>query len=84
MYPTVHRCGEASTRVADMHASERAIRTINNAGYRDHAKALFIKSNTPKFMDLVKFKTAQIMFKAKNNLLPVKIHGVYTDREIVV
>ncbi len=49
---------------------KRAIRTINNTGYRDHTNPLFIKSHMLKFMDLVKFKTAQIMYKARNNLLP--------------
>lgn len=54
-------------------------RTINNAGYTDHTNPLFFKSNTLKFMYLVKFKTAQIMFKARNTLLLNHIQGVFTN-----
>ncbi len=60
---------------------KRAIRTINNTGYRDHTNPLFIKSHMLKFMDLVKFKTAQIMYKARNNLLPKNIQGILIERE---
>lgn len=53
----------------------RAIRTTNRAGYREHTNPLFIKSYTLKCMDLVKFKTAQIMYEARNDLLPKKTSG---------
>lgn len=71
-YLVVQRSGETCIKVADMHASEKAIRTINNAGYRDHTNPVFIKFNTLNLMVLVQFKPAQIPFKAKNNLLPKK------------
>lgn len=64
---------------------KRAIRTINNAGYREYTNQLFIKSNTLKFMDLVKLKTPQLMYKARNNLLP-KIPGECSqkDKEAII
>ena len=60
---------------------KRALRTINKAGYRDHTNPLFIKSHMLKFLDLVKFRTAQIMYKARNNLLPKNIQGMFSERE---
>ncbi len=42
---------------------------------------LFLKSHTLKFRDLVKFKTALIMFKARNNLYPDNIQKLFWDRE---
>ncbi len=41
---------------------------------------LFLKSHTLKFNDLVEFKTAQIVYKAKNKLLPGNIQQLFTDR----
>lgn len=60
---------------------KRAIRTIYKTGYRDHTNPLFIKSHMLKFMDLVKFRTAQIMYKARNNLLPKNIQDMFNERE---
>ena len=34
-----------------------------------------------EFIDLVKFKTAQIMFKAKNNLLPGNLQKMFMERQ---
>jgi hypothetical protein len=60
---------------------KRAIRIIHNAEYRDHTHALFIQSKLLKFIDLVKYQSAQIMFKAKNNLLPRNIQILFRVRE---
>lgn len=38
---SVRRPGETLTRAADEHASERAIKTMNNPGYRDHTKPVY-------------------------------------------
>ena len=46
---------------------KRGIRIINHVGYREHTNRLLLKPQTLKFMDLVKFGTAQMMFKARNN-----------------
>ena len=60
---------------------KRAIRTIFNAGYRDHTNSLFMQSKILKLTDLVEFQTAQLMFKAKNNKLPANIQKKFTQRE---
>ena len=60
---------------------KRAIRIINNVGYRDHTNILFLRVNALKFRDLVEFKTAQIMYKAKNKLLPGNIQRLFKERE---
>uniref|UniRef100_A0A8C6M161 Reverse transcriptase domain-containing protein n=1 Tax=Nothobranchius furzeri TaxID=105023 RepID=A0A8C6M161_NOTFU len=60
---------------------KRAIRLITNAGYLDHTNELFIKTRTMKFQDLVKYKTAQIMYKVRNKLMPDKIQKLFTERE---
>ncbi len=58
-------------------AKKRAIRIINKIGYRDHTNSLFLF----KFIDLVHFQTAQIMYKAKNNLLPGNIQKMFLNGE---
>lgn len=60
---------------------KKAIRIIHGAGYRDHTNSLFLQSKLIKFKDLVDFHTAQILFKAKNNLLPENIQTLFTGRE---
>lgn len=60
---------------------KRAIRIVNNAGYQEHTNSLFLQLNALKFMDMVNFKTAQVMFKARNRLLPVNIQNMFFDRE---
>ena len=60
---------------------KRAIRIINNAGFRDHTNALFIKSKIIKFVDIVEYKTAQIMYKARNNQLPGNIQKLFFERD---
>lgn len=60
---------------------KKAIRIIHGAGYRDHTNSLFLQSKLIKFKDMVDFHTAQILFKAKNNLLPENIQTLFTARE---
>lgn len=60
---------------------KRAIRIINNVGYLEHTNSLFLKSYILKFIDLVKFKTVQVMFKARNNLLPGNIQKMFMERQ---
>lgn len=52
---------------------KKAMRIINDVGFCEHINMLFLKSHALKFMDLIEFKTAQIMYKARNNLLPGNI-----------
>ena len=47
----------------------------------DIGNKLFLKSHAMKFMDLVKFKTAIIMFKARHNSVPGNIQKMFCDRE---
>ena len=60
---------------------KRAIRIINKAGYYDHTNLLFLHSRIMKFNDLVEYQVAQIMFKARNKLLPGNIQKLFFDRE---
>ena len=52
---------------------KRAIRLINQEGYRAHTNPLFIKTQAIKFQDLVKFKTVQIIYKARKGMLPIRM-----------
>lgn len=56
---------------------KRAIRIIHNTGYREHTNPLFLKSKTLKLTDLVHFQTAQIMYRATNNLPPGNIQKLF-------
>lgn len=60
---------------------KKAIRIINNTGHLEHTNLLFFKSHILKFIDLVKFKTAQILYKARNNLLPGNMQKMFMDRQ---
>ena len=57
------------------------IRIVHKVGFYDHTNELFIRSNTMKLFDLVEFKTAQLMFKVRNKLLPVNILEMFRERE---
>lgn len=61
---------------------KRAIQIVNNVGYHEHTNILYLKWNTLKFKDLVDFKTAQIIFEAKNKLLPRNNDCSQTERGI--
>ena len=56
---------------------EKAIRFIGNLNYRDHTNELFCKLKFLKFIDLVKFKTLCIMYRAKNGLLSDKLKDFF-------
>ena len=85
--PYLNYCSEVwgNTYKSSLHSiillQKRAIRIINNAGYRDHTNILFLNSNIVKFVDLIEFNTAQIMYKARNNQLPGNIQKMFSDRE---
>ena len=85
--PYLNYCSEVwgNTYKSSLHSlillQKRAIRIINNAGYRDHTNMLFLNSNVLKFVDLIKLNTAQIMYKARNNQLPGNIQKMFSDRE---
>ena len=52
-----------------------------NIGYQEHKLSFFSQLNALKFMDMVKFKTAQIMSKARHNILPGNIQKMFSDGE---
>ena len=60
---------------------KKAIRIVHKVGYRDHTNTLFLRSKILKFIDLVDFKTAQIIYKARNKGLPANIQRLFMDRE---
>ena len=60
---------------------KRAIRIVNKATYREPTNQLFIKLKALKFKDLVDLKTAQLMYRANNNLLPENIQKIFQKRE---
>lgn len=60
---------------------KRAIRLINNAGYWNHTNVLFMKMQAIQFQYFVKFKTAQIMNKARNKILVKEICKMFVERE---
>ena len=49
---------------------KRVVRLICGARRLDHTNPLFKQLGILKFVDLVKFKTSIIMFKAYHNVLP--------------
>ena len=49
---------------------KRALRVINKVGFTDHALPLFKKCNILVLVDLIKFNTLCIMYKAKHDMLP--------------
>ena len=60
---------------------KKTVRIINNAGFNDHTNELFLTSKIIKFQDLVKFKTATVMYKAKNKLPPANIQYLFDTKE---
>ena len=85
--PYLNYCSEVwgNTYKSSLHAitilQKRAIRIIHNVGYRDHTNSLFLNSNLLKFMDIIEYKTAIIMYKARNKQLPANIQVLFSDRE---
>lgn len=59
---------------------KKAIRFVHNVGYKEYTNPLFLKSHIIKFSELVKLKTAQIAYKARNNQLPENIQNMFSDR----
>ena len=53
---------------------KRVVRLCCGARRLDHTNPLFKQLGILKFVDLVKFKTSIIMFKAYHNVLPDSLH----------
>lgn len=52
---------------------KKAIRIVNRTTFQEPTNPMFMKSKALEFRDLADFKTAQIMSKVKNKLLPESI-----------
>lgn len=85
--PYISYCSEVWGNTYNSHVQilyrlqKRAIRVVHNVGYRDHTNALFLKSKTLKLDDLIKFKSLQIIYRAKENLLPSNIQQLFASRD---
>lgn len=60
---------------------KKAIRIVHKRKYNDHTNPLFLKSSDLKLLDLVNYKTAQIMFRASKKSLPSNIQKLFNDRD---
>ena len=59
---------------------KRVVRLVCGARRLDHTNPLFKQLGILKFVDLVKFKTSIIMFKAYHNVLPDSLQKMFTPR----
>ena len=59
---------------------KKVIRIMHGVSYNDHTNDLFYNSKVVKLYDLVKFKTACIMYRAKNQLLPNNIQKLFNEK----
>ena len=59
---------------------KRVVRLVCGARRLDHTNPLFKQLGILKFVDLVKFKTSIIMFKAYHNVLPDSLQKMFTLR----
>ena len=55
---------------------KRVVRLVCGARRLDHTSPLFKQLDILKFVDLVKFKTSIIMFKAYHNVLPDSLQKI--------
>ena len=60
---------------------KKAIRIINNVGYTHPTNELFHRLGTLKFKNIVELYTAQIVYKARYNLLPGNLQILYRNRD---
>ena len=56
---------------------KRAIRIIHKVQFREHTNSLFIKSGLLKLTEIIELQTLQIMFKAKNRVLPENLQKLF-------
>ena len=60
---------------------KRAIRMVHNVGYLEHTNSLLLMSHILKCMDLVTFRSLQMVFKARHSLLPRNLQKLFKDKE---
>lgn len=83
LLPYLSYCVEVwgNTNKSNIQAINTMQKTAIRYRYRDHTNELFLKIQVLNFPDLIQFKTAHIIFKARNNLLPNKIKKLFSERE---
>ena len=60
---------------------KRLLRIVCRGKRFDHTTPLFYKMHALKLFDLIKLKTAVVMFKAYNNMLPVNLQKLFVRVE---
>ena len=60
---------------------KRAIRIIEKVNRRSHTSTLFYSLKIMKLEDMIELKTLVVMYKAKNNCLPVNIQNIFEIRK---
>ena len=60
---------------------KRLLRIVCRGNRIDHTTPLFFKMHALKLFDLIKLKTAAVMFKAYNNMLPVNLQKLFVRVE---
>jgi hypothetical protein len=87
IYPYLTYCNliwgsaSASTLNRLVCLQNRAIRLVTRANFRSSCNPLFARSRLLKLCDIIKFQTAQFMFKVKHCLLPLTCMGYVTVSE---
>ena len=62
---------------------KRIIRMISKAHFREHTNPLFKKLKILKLNDLIKLRTAIVMYKANNNILPKNLQSLFIDNNTI-
>lgn len=59
-------------------------KNLGGAGFGEHINELFLKKSFIKFEDVVKFRTLQIMYKVKDNIIPENTHKCSTTQKVSI
>jgi len=59
----------------------KVMHNFAKASYLDHTHPLFVQYKCLKFLDIVKLKTLIIIYKAKNNMLPINLQFFFITIE---
>lgn len=59
-------------------SQKKAIRIVHRVSKRTHTNDFFYSCKLLKFVDIVKYKTCMLMFKAYNNMLPLGLQKMFT------
>ncbi len=56
---------------------KKAIRNVAKSSYLESTDPLFVQFKCLKFLDIIKLKHLIIIFKAKNNMLPINLQKMF-------